>query len=322
MAARYDSRVGPHATPVRLVATDLDGTLLSPGGRVTARAAAAVAAARSLGIHVVPVTGRPPKSVWPIATAAGLGPLGVCSNGAVIVDLERHRVLETESIAGEVATRLVDLLRDAVPGVSLATEHQERFFFETGFFEVPVDWQEELHEVSDIRPVVTEGCTKLVVRHPDPAVDAPALTARLEQAVGEEGNVTTSGLDWVEIGAPRVTKAYALERVCGRLGVHLSQVVAVGDNHNDLTVLGWAGQAMAPSNAIPEVLALVDRVLPSNGEHGVAQLLEQLVAATVLQRSRRHMAGRYQGETCQLDLSESVTSDFVQQKSSWQVSPL
>jgi hydroxymethylpyrimidine pyrophosphatase-like HAD family hydrolase len=88
--------------------------------------------------------------------------------------------------------------------------------------------------------------------------------------------VTTSGLDWVDIGAAQVSKAYALERVCDRLGVGIDQVVAIGDNHNDLSVLAWAGVAMAPANAIPDVLALVARVLPPNSEDGVACLLEEL----------------------------------------------
>ena len=99
----------------------------------------------------------------------------------------------------------------------------------------------------------------------------------LDRGLGGVGHVTTSGLDWVDIGAPQVSKAYALERVCDRLHVRLDDVIAVGDNHNDLSVLAWAGVAMAPANAIPEVLALVERVLPSNSEDGVACLLEELI---------------------------------------------
>ena len=106
---------GAALSQLRLVATDLDGTLLDPDGRVTARTARAVAAARARGIHVVPVTGRPPQATWALAAAAGLGPLGVCANGAVIVDLERGEVLEVSEIAGAIATGLVDLLRRAVP---------------------------------------------------------------------------------------------------------------------------------------------------------------------------------------------------------------
>ena len=264
----------PPLSSVRLVATDLDGTLLDPSGRVTTRAKEAVRAARDAGVVVVPVTGRPPQALWELADEAGLGPFGICANGAALVDIDRRAVLETEPFAGEIATGLVDLLRAEVPGIVLAADDLECFSYEPGFFHSPVDWEEKMEQVEDIRSVLADGCIKLIARAPD--AGALELIRLLEERVGEIGHVTTSGLDWVDIGAPGVTKAYALERLCDRLGIHLSEVVAVGDNHNDLSFLAWAGTAMAPANAIPEVLAVAHRVLPGNGEDGVAALLEEL----------------------------------------------
>src|SRR5262249_27332004 len=195
------------------------------------------------------------QATWAHAAAAGLGPLAVCANGAVIVDLERAEVLEISEIAGAIATGLVDLLRCAVPDILLASDDLERFYYERGFFAGPDEWEETLEEVDDIRPVVATGCIKLIARTSE--TTAPQLIELLEREIGEEGHVTTSGLDWVDIGAPQVSKAYALERVCDRLGVGIDEVVAVGDNHNDLSVLAWASSAMAPANAIPDVLAVV-----------------------------------------------------------------
>ena len=259
---------------VRVVATDLDGTLLDPAGDVTARTAEAVAAARTAGIHVVPITGRPPQAMWHLADQAGLGPFGICSNGAALVDTESRRVLEVEPIAADVVEGLVDLLRTEFPGILLACDDLDYFIYERGFFPAPVDWDEEMLEVDDIRPNARKGCVKLVAR--SPGHSAPQLIELLEERLAELAHVTTSGLDWVDIGAVHVSKAYGLQRLCDRLGVHLGEVVAVGDNHNDLSVLAWAGIAMAPANAIPEVLALAHRVLPHNGEDGVAELLEEL----------------------------------------------
>jgi Cof subfamily protein (haloacid dehalogenase superfamily) len=260
---------------VRLVATDLDGTLLDPHGDVTPRTTKAVAAAREAGIHVVPVTGRPPQAMWHLADQAGLGPFGVCSNGAALVDIDTRSVLEVETIAGDIADGLVDLLRSEVPGIVLACDDLDYFIYEPGFFPSPVDWDEEMREVDDIRASVRAGCVKLIAR--SPGHSAPELIEFLEDHLAELAHVTTSGLDWVDIGAVHVSKAYALQRLCDRLGVHLSEVVAIGDNHNDLSVLAWAGTAMAPANAIPEVLAVARRILPANGEEGVAGFLEELV---------------------------------------------
>jgi Cof subfamily protein (haloacid dehalogenase superfamily) len=267
---------------IRLVATDLDGTLLDPSGAVHPRTAAAVAAARAVGIHVVPVTGRPPNSVWDIAAAAGLGPLGVCANGGATIDLTTCDVLVTRMLAKDTALRLATAAREATPGILLAVDVAEAFWHEPGFFGGEVGWDDAVVEVDSVPDALGPDCFKLVARVP--GMPAPALIAHLEQVIGTEGHVTTSGLDWVEIGAAGVTKAFAMDDVCDRLEVSVEEVVAVGDNFNDLPLLAWAGRAMAPANAVEEVLATVDRVLPSNGEHAVAVLLEELVEEAVAGR--------------------------------------
>src|ERR1700722_10788510 len=118
----------------------MDGTLLDSNGEVSPRTVAAVNAARSAGIHVIPVTGRPPQAVWHLAALAGLGPLGVCANGAAIVDLEHQALIAVDEIPGDVAIELVDLVREAVPGLRLAADDLDCFSYEIGFFESPVDW--------------------------------------------------------------------------------------------------------------------------------------------------------------------------------------
>lgn len=261
---------------VRLVATDLDGTLLRPDGSVSARTAEAVRLAQSAGVYVVPVTGRPPRVTWDVATTAGLGPLGVCSNGAAVVDIATRSVIATEHIARDISVRMVQMIRQLVPGCLFAAENLGGFVHESGFMdpEWPWDDNDTTLQVADITQALDEACVKLVLRRP--GLSARELLSDLQSCVGEKGHVTSSGLDWLEIGAPGVSKAYALERVCRQLHVGVHEVIAVGDNHNDLTVLAWAGFAAAPANAIPEVLAVAHQVLPPNCDDGVAVLLELL----------------------------------------------
>jgi Cof subfamily protein (haloacid dehalogenase superfamily) len=254
----------------------MDGTLLDPDGELTPRAIAAAASVRAAGIHLIPVTGRPPQALWGLAAKGGLGPLGVCSNGAVIVDLEAETVLEVEPIEPHVGLAMVDLVREAVPGVLMAADDLDCFSYEAGFFDFRAGWDETLEEVPDIRDVAAQGCIKLIARTSE--TTAPALVAMLEQVIGEVGHVTSAGLDWVDLGPPGVTKASAVKRVCERLGVPDSCVLAIGDNHNDRSLLAWAAIAMAPANAVPEVLSVAQRILPSNSDDGVAALLEELAA--------------------------------------------
>ena len=277
---RHPRTVAGDFTGVRLVATDLDGTLLSPAGGVSARTAAAVRSARRAGIPVLPVTGRPPQSMWELAVSAGLGPLGACSNGAVLVDVGARAVVSADHLPGEVAARLVSGARSVEPELRFAVDNLDSFTHEARFFDTEVDWGEEVVRPSDdLGPVLAAGCLKLIARCP--GLSSVELMRRLAPALGPEVYLTTSGLDWVDIGLLGVTKATALARLCRQLGVAPEEVVAVGDNHNDLAMLEWAGQGWAVANAAPEVLEAADGVLPANHEDGVAQLLERIVADQV-----------------------------------------
>jgi Cof subfamily protein (haloacid dehalogenase superfamily) len=262
-------------TKIRMVATDLDGTLLTPEGVVSGRTAEAVKAARRAGIHVVPATGRPPKSVWDLASAAGLGPLGVCSNGAALVDLDTKTVVAVDEIPGRDICDVVSVLRELDPSVRFAVDDLECFTHEPDFFETMLDWDEQIEIVTDITSALDPGVIQLIARRP--GWSAISFMARLDPLIGDRLTVTTSGLDWIYFGLPLVSKASRLATICERLGVDADEVLAVGDHYNDLSMLAWAGTAMAVANAVPEVLAVVDRTLASNAEHGVAALLEELV---------------------------------------------
>jgi hydroxymethylpyrimidine pyrophosphatase-like HAD family hydrolase len=258
-----------------MVVTDLDGTLLSDDGVVSARTVAAIRSARRVGIHVVPATGRPPKAVWDLAAASGLGPLGVCSNGAALVDLDGSTVLETDLLPGDEAIAAVTAIRAALGDVRFATDDLDCFAHEPGFFEALPDWDEKLECVADICEALGGGTIQLHGRWP--GLSGPDLMVKLAPIVGDRLTVTTSGADWANLAPPLVSKASRLDAVCARLDIDPAEVVAVGDHHNDLSMLAWAGTAMAVANAIPDVLAVVDRTLPSNDAHGVASLLEELV---------------------------------------------
>jgi Cof subfamily protein (haloacid dehalogenase superfamily) len=260
-----------------VVATDLDGTLLDPSARLGDRTLAALQAARDRGLIVIPVTARPPHALWPVLRDAAVGPFGVCCNGAVIVEVTSRSVLEVERMPPDQTAGLVAQLRAAVPGLLLASDELAGFVHEPGFFDTHHGWEEELTEVTDVTAVIGSGCIKLVARRP--GWTARDLLATVASAIDAGVTMTTAGSDWVDFSAAGVTKAQALARVCDRLGVAARDVVAVGDHHNDLACLAWAGTAMAPANAIPEVLAAAQRVLPSNEDEGVAVLLEELAVA-------------------------------------------
>lgn len=261
---------------IRLIATDLDGTLLGSDGRVSPRTRAAIAAAQDAGIAVVFVTARPPRVVRDLAQEAGLTGLVVCSNGAMIYDVGRDALVHHERLDAELAREFTQALRSRAPGLAFATEHGHQMNFEPHFpriFEDVVD--EAAIRIDHVDVLCEEEVTKLIVHHPDQ--DADMLAAWISAEVGARAAVNRSGGPIVEIGVVGVSKASGLERLCRDLGVAAAEVAAFGDMPNDVDMLRFAGLGVAMANAHPEVLAAADEIAPSNDEDGVAQVIERLL---------------------------------------------
>ena len=262
---------------VRLVATDLDGTLLRDDGSVGRRTVAALAACADAGVAVVPITARPPHATWPLLAPAGVAGPVVCANGAMVCDAGTRKVPQVDLLTGSIAARSVEQVRAAVPGILLAVDGPDRFVHEPGFFRGDEGWEEQVVEVPDVLDAVGDGVLKVLARcEGRPAVE---LVVAVEGILGELAQATSSSPEWIELSAFGVTKAHGLLAVCDLLDVPLSAAAAVGDNMNDLSMLAAAGMACAVANARPEVLAVADRVLASNDDEGVADLLEEVAAA-------------------------------------------
>jgi len=262
---------------IALVATDLDGTLLRGDGTVSDRTREAIARAEATGITVVMVSGRPIRWMHGVAEATGHHGVAICSNGAVRYDLATEEVLSHDPIAPAVGRLVVAALREALPGVRFAVEQADRFGREPG-------WQLRdpsrgiVEVVAEAEELVAQPSSKILARLDH--VDPDELLAAAQHALGELATATHSS-SWglVEISAAGVSKATALERYAGELGITAAEVVAVGDMPNDLPMLAWAGRAVAVANAHPRVLAAADEVTASNEDDGVALLLEAVLAA-------------------------------------------
>lgn len=131
-------------------------------------------------------------------------------------------------------------------------------------------------QIADALALSAAGVTKLIVRHPDWALDA--LLARVAAIGAGRASITHSGAPFVEVAAPGVTKAAALAALCARHGIAQKEVLAFGDGLNDLPLLTWAGQGIAVGNAHPAVLAAATAITATNDEDGVAVVLERVVS--------------------------------------------
>jgi hydroxymethylpyrimidine pyrophosphatase-like HAD family hydrolase len=285
--------------PSRLLATDLDGTLLRSDGRVSPRTRAALDALPTAGIGLVLVTGRPPRWMGPVVDGSGHRGTAVCANGGVILDLASDTVVAVHPIPAADAAAAVDGLRALLPGgVTFAVERARVGGHAAaggpGFSGTPTgDPTEFAHEpsyrpryshttgaaVAPVEELVGGGdVVKLLARAHVGDRDVDALLAAAHAAVGELVEVTHSSAGdlLLEMSARGVDKAHGLAAVADALGVAPDEVAAVGDMPNDLPMLRWAGASFAVANAHPAVLAAVAEVLPSNDDDGVAALAERL----------------------------------------------
>ncbi|GLX21824.1 hydrolase [Streptomyces lavendulae subsp. lavendulae] len=272
---------GPTPAP-RLIATDLDGTLLRDDKSVSLRTVAALAAAEEAGIEVFFVTGRPARWMDVVSDHVHGHGLAICANGAAVVDLHAGReFVQVRALPRATALTVVNTLRTAAPGTSFAVEMTTGINYEPAyppFFQDPgatvATAEKLLHEEHDdhAAPVL-----KLLAHHPEMAPDDFLALAR--SAAGAYASITRSSpTALLEISGLGVSKASTLELCCAERGISPAEVVAFGDMPNDVEMLRWAGTSYAMGNAHPDVIAAASGRTVANNEDGVAVVIERILA--------------------------------------------
>lgn len=258
----------------RLVACDLDGTLLRSDGTLDERTCRAVAGVEAAGALFVFCTARPHRWLAPLAQDAGHRGVAICANGAVVWDLHTETIIETSPFEPAIARELVALLQAEVPGGAWAVERAGGFGHEPAY--VPRWPVPEGTLIDVVDALIDQPSVKLMLRHD--RLSADTLLARAREVAGDlaEFSHSNSADGLLEISAAGVSKASALARLCDERGIAAEDVIAFGDMPNDLPMLAWAGHAVAVANAHPDVIAAADEVTASNDDAGVARVLERL----------------------------------------------
>ncbi|MEV7414345.1 Cof-type HAD-IIB family hydrolase [Streptomyces sp. NPDC089919] len=269
-----------HPTAPRLIATDLDGTLLRDDKSVSERTVAALAAAEAAGIEVFFVTGRPARWMDVVSDHVHGHGLAICANGAAVVDLHAGgRIVEVRDLPRPVALDVVHTLREAAPGTSFAVELTTGINYEPAYPPFFLDpgasvaaAEKLLHPDHSSAPVL-----KLLAHHAELSPDDFLTLARA--AAGTKAAITRSSpTALLEISGLGVSKASTLALACAERGISAAEVVAFGDMPNDIEMLSWAGTSYAMGNAHPDVLAAASGRTVANNEDGVALVIERILA--------------------------------------------
>ena len=273
---------------VRLVATDLDGTIVDRTGSITPRTVQALAACEAAGVGVVFVTGRPVRWMVGVAEATGHHGVAVCANGAVVYDLARESILETRALAPARVLEIADRLRAALPDAVFALEtlagHRREPAFMPHHEATRTAPTGSLTELLAVDPIVIKILCRVEraesggrhVQHML-ADELLAVARRVLAGIAEPVHSDPHG-GLLEIAAAGVSKASTLELFAARRGIEARDVVAFGDMPNDVPMLRWAGRSYAMADGHPEAVAAADDVAPPCEQDGVAQVLERLLS--------------------------------------------
>ncbi|MDT9681845.1 HAD family hydrolase [Streptomyces sp. TRM76323] len=263
--------------PYRLVATDLDGTLLRPDDTVSQRTRDALAAATAAGAAHIVVTGRSVPWTRHILDDLGYEGLAVCGQGAQVYHAGEHRLLTSVTLDRQLAGLALSKLEAEVGPLALAASRDGL----DG--EVLVGAGYRLQDgplpylpLEDPADLWSAPLNKVYIQHPDLDDDALATAAR--QVVGGLVDVVMAGAGIVEILPLGLTKATGLSLAARRLGVKAADTIAFGDMPNDIPMFAWARHGVAMANAHDDLKAVADEVTAANDADGIAVTLERMLS--------------------------------------------
>ncbi|MFE6744404.1 HAD family hydrolase [Kitasatospora purpeofusca] len=264
--------------PFKLVATDLDGTLLSSSETVSARTRAALAAATAAGaLHII-VTGRSATWARPVFDEIGYRGIAVCGQGAQVYDAGAHKLLTSLTLDRRVAALAIEKIEAETGPLAIAANQDglEGDVLAGPGYRLQIGSELPVVEVPPSE-LLAAPISKLYIQHHELGDDALAEAAR--NAAGDLVGVVMAGAGVVELLPLGLSKATGLAVAARRLGVTAADTIAFGDMPNDVPMFGWARHGVAMANAHRELLAVADEVTLSNDEDGVAAVLERLFPA-------------------------------------------
>ena len=261
----------------KLIATDLDGTIVPHNEGISQRTIAAFTKARNLGVEIFFVTGRPPRWMSDIREAFDFG-TAICCNGGLLYDLQNDKVLEEWMIEPTQLQSAVDVLRKTIPNISFAVESHTHFHREKAY--IP-RWDIGMDNVGvdTIDSVTNRPALKLLARLSQQEISADDMLALATPVLEGIVNVTHSATNdsLLEISALGVSKGETLAMMAARIGLGADDCVSFGDNPNDFSMLQWCGRSYAMIDGHHAGPANAKDVAPPHDQDGVAIIIEKLL---------------------------------------------
>ncbi|MFF8191425.1 HAD family hydrolase [Streptomyces bobili] len=261
--------------PYRLIATDLDGTLLRSDESVSQRTRDALAAATAAGAAHIVVTGRGVPWTRHILDDLGYEGLAVCGQGAQVYDVGAHRLLTSVTLDRQLAAVALAKIEAEVGPLYLAASRdglEGEVLVGPGY---SVTGRLPSTPFTDASDLWSAPLNKIYIQHPELSDDELAEAAH--QAAGGFVTVAMAGAGIVELLPLGLSKATGLSLAARRLGLKAADTIAFGDMPNDIPMFAWSAKSVAMANAHPDLKAVADELTTSNEEDGIAVVLERLL---------------------------------------------
>lgn len=269
--------------PIRLLVSDVDGTLTNTAHEVVQRNLDAIARFRAAGGLFTLATGRGPETAWRYADLLGLDVPAILYNGGLIYDFTAGRALWQTYVPLKQA-RLAAEVAEATPGVFTMVYRDGAIYAYK-----PPRWSEDflyddfsiMAAVDRLDDALPAPPNKLIVVGADNGAAFPAFRAAYLAALAAQQldppDLVQSSPFFLEVIPAGHNKGTALQRLAAELDVELRHVAAIGDHHNDVEMVQLAGLGAAPASGTPEVRAVADRIVAHCDDGAVADLLERWV---------------------------------------------
>jgi hypothetical protein len=264
---------------IRLVAIDLDGTLLTSRKTISPRTHTAIRAALAAGVKIVLATARPPRSVRTYYEALKLDTHTINYNGALIWDEQRRKPVHHTPLDVLVAKKIIAHGRKLFPDLLVSVEILDKWY--TDHYEAIPEYMTETAKqftpdfIGPLEAFMRVPITKLML------LGKPKHIAELEKSIlakfAKIISQTRSDPHMLQLMSPATSKALALEKIAASLGISAEQTMAIGDAPNDVHMLEWAGIAAVPENGWAEAKKVADALIPSNDHDGVAVALHKFI---------------------------------------------
>lgn len=271
---------------IRLIATDMDDTLLGPTGRISARTKAAVQEAMRRGVKFVLASGRMPEAMRSAAQELSVNAPVIAYNGGLTIDLASGETLASIPVAQALA-REAAALAETLGGHVQAYKNGTYYFAEENEFSRAYGDSISLYGHAAGRKIsqwFEGGADKLLV------IGSPAEISRwvgvMQAHFGKRLRCEVSRPNYIEVFSPGVDKSAALAALCERLGVAMEETAAFGDGGNDLGMVRLAGRGYIMANARESVRAQAPAIAPSNAEDGLAQIVEKWLSDGTIPENR------------------------------------